>query len=138
MEEAKKYKLDLLLHAAEKVDEFSPRCGECQALQPKIMEMVRELGIITQVPGRQALKKHTRAVNEVVAHLQKGHKVVSKGHYMGVGIGIGMVIGGALGGGLGSMIDFPAIGTIVGIALGIAIGIYLDKKAQREGRVIKG
>jgi len=135
-EDAKKYKLELLLRAAEKVGEYSPVCDECRALQPKIMEAIRELGVIAQMPDRQSLKNHIRAVDEIVAHLQKAHKLVTRGHYMGVGIGVGMVIGGTLGGVLGSLVDIPAIGTIAGVGLGLIIGRYLDRRAWQEGKVI--
>ena len=134
--EAKKYKLDLLLRIAKRVDDFSQTCGECQTFQSEITGLVQELSLLTQMPSREGIKKHSKAVNSLVNHLKKVHKLVEKGHYMGVGIGIGMAIGAGLGGALGAVLDNAGIGTIVGIAIGVAIGAYLDKKAEREGRVI--
>lgn len=133
---AKKYKLDLLLRIAKRVDDFSATCGECQRLQQDITNLVQELSLLVQMPSKEGLKRHTKAVNNLVEHLKKAHKLVEKGHYMGMGIGIGMVIGAVLGGSLGAALDSPGIGTAIGIGLGLAIGAYLDKRAKEEGRVI--
>ena len=57
--------------------------------------------------------------------------------YAGAGLCIGLgAIGAALGASIGVALDNPGIGTAVGIVLGIVVGRYLDKKAEREGRVI--
>jgi hypothetical protein len=134
--EAKKYKLDLFLRVAKRVDDFSQTCGECQTLKQEITNLVQELSLLTQMPSKEGIKSHTKAVSSLVEHLKKVHKLVEKGHYMGVGVGIGLAIGAVLGGSLGAALDNPGVGTGVGIALGVAIGTYLDKKAEREGKVI--
>lgn len=133
---AAKYKLDLLLRVARRVDEFSDICSECQALKQEIVNMVQELSLLIQMPGKEDFKKHTTAINKLKEHLKKVHKLVEKGHYMGMGIGIGLAIGGGLGAALGAALDNPGIGTAIGIALGAAIGTYLDRKAKQEGKVI--
>jgi len=134
--DAKKYKLDLLLRIAKRIDDFSATCGECQAFQLEITRLVQELSLLTQMPSKESLKSHTKAVNSLVAHLKKVHKLVDKGHYLGMGIGIGMAVGAGLGAALGTALGNPAIGTPIGIAIGFAIGTYLDKKAKEEGKVI--
>ena len=134
--DAKKYKLDLLLRIAKRVDDFSATCGECQTYQQEITRLVQELSLLTQMPSKEGIKSHTRTINDEVNHLKKVHKLIEKGHYMGMGIGIGLAIGAGLGGALGAALDKPGIGTAVGIALGLAIGRYLDNKAEKEGRVL--
>lgn len=134
--EAKRYKLDLLKRVAKRVDDFSHTCGECQTFQSEITRLVQEMSLLTQMPNKEGVKSHTKAINNIVSHLKKVHKLVEKGHYMGMGIGIGWLIGAAIGGALGAAFDNPGIGTAIGIALGIAVGYYLDKKAKEEGRVI--
>ena len=104
--------------------------------QPAITTMVQELSLLVQMPNQEGLKKHTKAVNDLVEHLKKVHKLVDKGHYMGLGIGIGMVIGAVLGSVVGAAVDSPGVGTAIGVGLGLAVGAYLDKKAKEEGRVI--
>ena len=132
----KKYKLDLLLRVAKRIDDFSHTCGECQTFQTEITRLVQEMSLLVQMPSKQGLKSHSKAVSNLVEHLKKVHKMVEKGHYLGLGVTIGWVIGGALGGALGAALDNPGIGTAIGIAVGIAVGHYLDKKAEREGRMI--
>jgi hypothetical protein len=134
--EAQKYKLDLLLRAAKRVDDFSHTCGQCQTFQSEISRLVQELSLLTQMPSKEGIKSHTRAIGGLVDHLKKVHKLVDKGHYLGIGVGIGWAIGAGLGGALGAVLDNAGIGTAIGIVLGIAIGRYLDKKAEREGKVI--
>ena len=132
----KKYKLDLLMRVAKRVDDFSNTCGVCQTLKQEITNLVQEMSMLVQMPSKPGLKNHAKAVSNLVGHLKKVHKLVDKGHYMGMGIGIGMAVGAVVGGSLGAAADNPGIGTGVGIALGVAIGAYLDKRAREEGRVI--
>jgi len=134
--DAKKYKLDLLRRIARRVDDFAGYCGECQAFKSEISDLLQGLSLLVQIPGKEGVKSHARSVNNMVNHLKKVHKLVNKGHYLGIGMGIGMAIGAGLGGALGAASDNPAIGTPLGIAIGVAIGSYLDKKAEREGKVI--
>lgn len=133
---AKRYKADLLLKIAGRIDEFSDICAECQAYKQEITNLVNNLSMLIQMPSKEGQKSHNKAVNVIAEHLKKVHKLVEKGHYMGIGIGIGMAIGAGLGGALGSIFDNAGIGTGIGIALGVAIGAYLDRKAKEEGRVL--
>ena len=134
--DAKKYKLDLLLRIARRVDDFSSYCGECQAFQQEITGLTQQLSLLVQMPSKESLKSHSKAINGMVSHLKKVHKLVDKGHYLGMGIGIGMAVGAGLGAALGTALGNTAIGTPIGIAIGLAIGTYLDKKAKEEGRTI--
>jgi len=132
----KKYKLDLLVRMAKRVDGFSHTCGECETFKQEITGLVQEMSLLIQMPSKEGLKNHTKSVNRLLEHLKKVHKLVEKGHYLGMGIGIGMAIGAALGSAIGAAMDSPGVGTGVGIALGVAVGLYLDRKAREEGRVL--
>jgi len=130
--EYKKYKIALLLRVASRVDSFSAACGECQMLQPEITRLAEELGNLIQMPGKEGRKNHNNTINSIIKHLQKEHKLVSEGHYLGIGMAIGAGIGTALGAALGN----TGAGSGLGTALGVAIGAYLNKKAKDEDRVI--
>lgn len=135
----KRYRLDLLMRVARRVDEFAQVCGECQSHREEIMRLLRELALLLQVPGkgnRGALKQYTVAVKTLVEHLKKVHKLVDRHYYMGIGTSIGTGIGAALGGALNQITGYAGFGTVIGILLGLAAGWYLDRKAEREGRVI--
>ncbi|MFH1647435.1 MAG: hypothetical protein ABID71_07130 [Chloroflexota bacterium] len=133
---ARKYKLDLFLRIAKRVDDFSQTCAECQALKQEITGLVQESAMLIQMPNKTGLKNHTTSLNKMAEHLKKVHKLVDKGHYLGMGVGIGMAVGAGIGSALGAAVDNPGIGTAVGVALGVAIGLYLDRKARQEGRMI--
>ncbi len=133
--DAKKYKLDLLLRVAGRIDDFFSLCGQCQLFQPEITKLVGELGYLIQMPKqapREARKSYHKTLNNIIKHLQKQHKLVTKGYYRGIGMAIGPIIATAI----GAALENPGIGFGVGIAIGLAIGSYLDKKAEKEGRVI--
>ena len=128
----KKYKLDLLLRVAKRVEDFSAYCGECQIFQSEITRLTKDLGNLIQIPNREERKSHLKTINSIVKHLQKQHKLVSEWQYIGIGLAIGAGIGTAL----GVALDNPGIGPALGTGIGLAIGSYMDKKAKREGRVI--
>ena len=134
--DSRKYKLDQLLRIAKRVDDFSGICGECQGYQQQITKLVQDLSMMVQIPDDEGLKKHIKATTDLTEYLKKVHKLVDKGHYVGMGIGIGMAIGGGIGAALGAVADSPGIGIGIGIALGAAVGALLDKKAKDEGKVI--
>ena len=133
---AAKYKLDLLPRVARRVDEFSNICAECQAYKQEITNLVQGVSLLIQMPSKEASKNHNKAINVITEHLKKVHKLVEKGHYMGMGIGIGLAIGAGIGGALGSLFDNAGAGTGIGLAIGVAIGLYLDRKAKQEGKVL--
>jgi len=132
--DSKKYKLDLLLRITKRIEDFSSICGECQMFQQDITKLIQDLGYLVQTPNpnKEEGKRYSKTIKNIVKHLQKHHKLVSEGQYIGIGLAVGAGIGVALGAALGN----PGIGPAIGVGIGIAIGSYLDKKAKSEGRVI--
>ena len=133
--DAKKYKLDLLLRVARRVDDFYSYCGECQLFQPEITKLTQDLSNLAQMPqpaAKEGRRNYNKTLDNIVKHLRKQHKLVTQGYYRGIGMMIGAVVSSAIGAALGN----PGIGAAVGIGVGLAIGSYLDKKAEKEGRVI--
>jgi len=130
--DAKKYKLDLLFRIVDRIEEFSGYCGECEVFRQEITRLTDELGNLVQVPDKERNKSYHRTIKNIIKHLQKTHKLVTSGYY----VGIGMVIGTGIGTALGVTLENTGIGTGMGVAIGLSIGGYLDRKAKREGRVI--
>ena len=87
--EFKKYKLDLLLRIAGRVDSFSTICGECQLFQPEITSRVQGLGNLVQMPTKEERKSYFKMIGDITKHLQKQHKLVTKGQYIRIGLAIG-------------------------------------------------
>ena len=132
--EAKKYKLDLLLRIAKRIEDFTAICGECQLSQQEITKLTQDLGYLVQMPNpnKEARKSYFKAIDNLVKHLKKEHKLVTEGQNQGKWIVAGMAVSAAI----GAAVNQPAIGTAIGVALGVAIGKYMDKKAKEEGRLI--
>ncbi|MFC1966636.1 glycine zipper family protein [Chloroflexota bacterium] len=128
----KKHKLSLLLCVAERIAEFSPECGQCQIFQQDISTLTQDVGNIIQVTDKDKRKAHLKTINRMIGHLQKQHKLVTHGYYMGIGVTIGTAIGVAS----GAIMDNVGSGIPIGVGIGTAIGAALDAKAKKEGRVI--
>jgi len=128
----KKYKLDLFLCVAQRVDEFSSVCTECRLFQQDIMSLARDMSNLVQTADKEGRKAYFKALNKVIGHLQRQHKLVTEGYYaalcMALGSGLGVAIGAAM--------DNIGAGMAIGIGFGIAIGALLDAKAKKEGRIL--
>ena len=122
----------MLLRIARRVDDFSTTCGECQTFKQEITVLTGELGNLIQIPNKENRKSYLKTINNLVKHLQKQHKLVTEGQYIGIGLAIGAGVGAALGAALGN----SGIGPAIGVAIGLAIGKYLDNKAKKEDRII--
>ena len=125
----RKYKLDLLLCLARRVDSFSALCAECQSRKQEITALTNDLANLSLM-SKAARKSYFKAIGDITKHLQKQHKLVTEGQYIGIGMAIGSGIGVALSAAL------EGAGLPIGIGIGTAFGFYLDAKAKREGRVI--
>jgi len=128
----KKYKLNLLLGVAERLDEFHATCGQCQLHQQEMTSLASNLGNLIQLDNKERRKAYLQALNGMVKHLQKQHKLVTEGYYTGIGLAIGAGIGAAL----GPLSDRIGAGLPIGIGIGMAIGAALEAKARKEGRLI--
>jgi uncharacterized membrane protein YfcA len=99
--------------------------------QPEITKLTEGLYYVSNI-SKEERKSYFKTISNITKHLQKKHKLVKEGQYMGIGIAIGVGIGAAL----GAALDNPGIGTPIGVAIGVAIGKYMDNKAKKEGKVI--
>ena len=129
--EYKKYKLDLLLRLAKRVDSFSSICGECQMSQQEIKSLTEDLGNLPMM-SKEGRKSYFSTINNMVKHMQKHHKLINEGQNFGIWMAIGTGVGVAIGAGS----DNVGAGMPIGLAIGIVIGGLMDAKAKREGKVI--
>ena len=128
----KRFQLDLLARVTRRVAEFHDECGECQLFQQEITAYVNDLGNMVHLDDNVRRKKYGKRLKQMVRHLQGQHKLVPKGHYVGIWTSIGTGIGVAIGAGK----DSVGGGIPIGIGIGVAVGMMLDAKAKREDRVI--
>lgn len=128
----KKYKLDLLLCVAQRIGEFSNECPQCQAFRQDITALAQDAGNVVQIADRESRKAYFKAINSIIGHLQRQHKLVTEGYY----IGICMAVGSGLGMALGAAMDNVGSGIPIGVGIGVAVGVALDAKAKKEGRIL--
>ena len=50
----RRYKIDMLRCLAERIDQFSPECGQCQMFQQDMATLVQDVDNITQLPRSKA------------------------------------------------------------------------------------
>ena len=135
----KKYKLDLLLRMAKKVDSFSANCIECQNFQVEITKLVEDPGNLVQA-SKEERKRYFKIINSILKHLQKQHKLIAEEENFAIWIGIGIAIGSGIGIAFGISLDNIGIGIPIGagigIAIGTAIGAGMYAKAKKEDKVI--
>ncbi|MFC1955811.1 hypothetical protein ACFLWZ_04705 [Chloroflexota bacterium] len=128
----KKYKLYLLLCLAERVTQFYDECGQCQIFQQDLSALIEDVGNLTQLADKERQKSYFKSMDKITNHLQKQHKLVNEGYYMGIGIAMGSGIGVAL----GVALEQIGGGIPIGVGIGLAIGAALDAKAKKEGRIL--
>jgi len=121
----KKYKLDFLTGVAKRTAELSSECGECQKFQGDISKLAQDLGGLVQ-SSKEEKKNYDKKIKEITSHLQKKHKLVAEGTYVGFGIALGPAIGVALGSGMGNV----GAGIAIGVGIGVAIGSALEAKRK--------
>jgi len=128
----RRYKLGTLLCLAERVDQFSPDCGQCQIFQQDMETLIQDVGNIRQLPSKESRKQYFKSINSIIGHLQRQHKLVTEGYYTGICMAMGSGIGVAI----GAATDNVGSGIPIGVAIGVAIGAALDAKARKEGRIL--
>jgi hypothetical protein len=129
--DTKKYKLDFLARMAKRIADLSQECEECQKFQSDISKLAQALGGLIQ-SSKEEKKNYDRKIKEITSHLQKKHKLVAEGTYVGFGIALGPAIGVAIGSGMGNV----GAGLGIGIGIGVVIGSALEAKAKKDGKII--
>ena len=111
---------------------FSDLCEECRSNKEIISNLAGDIRNIIQFSDKEGSKFHLKTIDDITKHLQKKHKLVTKGQYVSLFSSIGL----AVGMGAGFATDNAGIGTAIGTLVCFLIGLYLDYKAKKEDRVI--
>lgn len=130
---AKMLDLDLFHRIIKRLGSFSVECEECSQslneLENYIMQLKAKQGQFENNDFRQNKIK----LNTIVVHLQKNHKLVTEGQYVGIYMSLGMSIGLVFG---LTVFDNIALGLPLGMCIGIAIGSGMDADAKKKGMTI--
>ena len=134
----KKYKLGLLSRIAHRLEDFGPACPTCQGFQEdydQLLEPLKHIYLDAMGMSDFETKRYHDRVKRMVKHLKKEHHLVSEGYYFTMYMAIGSATGVATGS--AASVSPPLAGLLpLGIVAGMLAGRYLDKKAERENRVI--
>jgi hypothetical protein len=87
---------------------------------------------LAQVANKEERKSYFKSINRITGHLQKKHKLITEGYFLGIGMALGTAIGVAI----GSSFDNVGSGIPIGLSVGVLIGAVLEARAAKEGRVI--
>ncbi|PRO64529.1 hypothetical protein [Alkalicoccus urumqiensis] len=111
----------------------SSECSVCRELIEELDERVDHAADQNGNVTRQERQAYTRMVSRMKHHLQKQHGLISDGYYgslyMALGVSVGLLIGGML-------FESIVFGLPIGIGIGLALGAGMDKRAQRQGKVL--
>jgi hypothetical protein len=129
----KKLQLDLLSRIIIRLGSFHIECDVCQKTLIELKEQLNLIKVNQGQLSKTEMKEYFRKINNTVAHLQKQHKLVSEGYYMGICMALGVSFGLLFGTVLYSV---SAIGVSIGMCFGLAIGNGLDADAKKKGKTI--
>ncbi len=116
-----------------RIGEFSLDCEDCNKLVKELLELTDRMRAAGVPFGKILIKEYQRKIQEIITHLNKKHKLLQEGYYIGLYMGIGLCFGVSLGLVFGNHIS---IGMPIGLCLGLAIGARLDENARKKGQVI--
>jgi hypothetical protein len=128
----RKYKIDILQCLVNRVEQFSSGCGQCQIFEEDMTKLVQDVSYLSQMPSKEVSKQYFKSMNSIIGHLQRQHKLVTEGYYVGIGMAIGAGIGVAIGTAMGNV----GSGIPIGVGIGMALGVALDTKAKKEDKIL--
>jgi hypothetical protein len=134
-------RLDPLLSAAQRIDQFSPDCTQCQMFRDDINTLMRNAPDAAQHSDKELVRSFLNDVDRIVvkitSHLRKEHKLVTSGYYKSLFGVLGYIIGIVCQYVFGYVFrSYFFLWPYVGIGLGLVIGAFLDAKAKREDRIL--
>ncbi|WP_416150035.1 hypothetical protein ACM26V_03280 [Salipaludibacillus sp. HK11] len=124
------YKCERLI---KRLDSFATECKKCESYLIECEQHFFQLKNTMHQLETSHIKQHNLKINQIVTHLQKGHKLVEEGTHLSIYMSIGMSLGVVFG---LTLFDNIGIGIAFGISIGVAIGAGLDADAKKKGLTI--
>ncbi|HSQ87815.1 hypothetical protein [Romboutsia sp.] len=129
----KLFNLILLERIIKRLISFNYNCKECKKYTIDLNNHINKLKEKHGQFNKRDFKEHKSKINGIISHLQKEHKLVTEGYYVGIymsmGISLGLVFGLLL-------FDNIALGLPIGLSIGVAIGSSKDADAKKKGLII--
>lgn len=132
---SKELELDKCVRIIKRLDSFatSSNCKKCEHHLTELEDYFLRLKDTLTILTKDVLKEHRKLINNIISHLEKEHKLISEGYYLGIYMSIGISLGFVFG-----LVTFDniALGLPIGMCIGIGIGAGLDADAKKKGRII--
>ena len=130
-------RLDPLLSAAKRIEQFSPDCTQCQIFRDDIDTMMKNAPDAVQ-QGDKALvgsflNNVDQIMNKMTRHFQKEHRLVRAWNYTSLFWIVGWIIGMAC---KYVFRDHFYWWPFLGMGVGAAIGAFLDYRVKKEDRIL--
>lgn len=128
------YKIDRLERIAERIDEFSDDCSECNHLKSEVEDIVTNLSDSLQNGNTELRSEYEKRNEKIVKHLRSVHKLSYKEYYASVYSFIGIVSGTIVLGFIGWLIlpQLLVFSLLTGFTIGIIAGRMIGKKKDKE------
>lgn len=130
---AKSFNMELLERIIKRVDSFAPECEECSKTLKELEEHINRLKVKQGNFDKNDFRENSAKMNNIISHLQKQHKLITEGTYLGTymcfGVSIGVVFG-------LTIFHNLALGMPIGMCLGIALGSAMDADAKKKEKTI--
>jgi len=131
VKQTKGLELDLLKRITIRLLSFD--CTECANYLSEMSDYVNYLDENKNSFDKQKLKDYRKIIEEIKAHLQKEHGLVTEGYYQSIYMSIGMSIGLMFG---LAVFDNLAMGLPIGMVMGLAIGAGIDADYKKKGKTL--
>lgn len=129
----KKIDFHLFKRVIIRLESLSKECKTCQEHLARMDHYTDQLIQKQDVFNRGDYKEHKKQTNEIIVHLQKVHKLVPPGYYVGTYMSLGTSLGLVFG---MTLLDNLALGLPIGISIGLMIGSSMDADAKKKGLTI--
>lgn len=130
---AKGFNMEQLERIIKRLNSFAPECEECSKNLKVLEEHINRLKAKQGSYDKNDFKENNVKMNNIISHLQKQHKLITEGTYLGTymcfGVSIGVVFG-------LTIFHNLALGMPIGMCLGMALGSALDADAKKKGMTI--
>lgn len=128
------YKIDRLERIAERIDEFSDNCSECNSLKAEVEDIVTNLSESLKSGNTSLRSQYEKRNEKIVKHLKTKHHLSYKEYYASVYSFFGFTAGTIILGFIGWLIlpQLLVFSLLTGFTVGIITGRLIGKKKDKE------
>lgn len=128
----KRIDFDFLERLWDRLNGYSDNCSICMELIPQINSLIEYIYSNQNQLDSKYIAEYNKMLITVTNHLEKEHKLIREGHYIGMYMPLGVCFGVTF----GIIFNNISIGISFGMLFGVAIGSLMDADAKKKGKII--